>query len=366
MRALLWIATAMVFLAATAAHAQDTGGVTAARERARQLNVDGVALLSKNDYSGALEKFQQAYEAFASPKVLLNIAAALAKLQRLADAANVYQRWLDDPGADSARRKEVQTLLTSYDAKVGRLAISASEPDAEVKIEGWSEPWQVAGASPEWIAAASVALERVPAGSYVVHARKEGFQPADASGEVAAGVSVDVSLALVAEVKQEPKRNDVVDHPKTHVAVVEPAGDVHRDVVPVESRAPGAIQLGGVVDVAIDGKGQGLAMCPGILVRVARRVDVVGKALIGGSTGGYLGASLQLLAGTFRPTIGAGVPLFFSNGVRAGVRGSAGLDVEIGARFAAIAEVGAEYVFNAEMTKLAFDIVPVLGVRARL
>src|SRR5204862_2670166 len=139
-----WVATAMVLLAATTAHAQQSGA-TAARDQARQLNSDGVALLSKNDYAGALDKFQQAYGAFASPKVLLNIAAALAKLSRVADAANVYQKWLDDPGADSARRAEVEKLLAAYDKNVGRLAITASETDAEVKIDGWQVAWGVAG-----------------------------------------------------------------------------------------------------------------------------------------------------------------------------------------------------------------------------
>ena len=85
---------------------------------AKALMQSGLKLYAARDFLGALAVFKTAYTRFASAKILLNIGTTLTKLDRKAEAANVYQRYLDSPDADPAKRNEVKKVLAELDAAV--------------------------------------------------------------------------------------------------------------------------------------------------------------------------------------------------------------------------------------------------------
>src|SRR5688500_7730997 len=78
---------------------------------AKALMQTGVKLLEVKDYLGALAIFKTAYARFPSAKILLNIGTTLKLLDRKAEAANAYQRYLDSSDTDPNRRAQVQAEL---------------------------------------------------------------------------------------------------------------------------------------------------------------------------------------------------------------------------------------------------------------
>ena len=175
------------------AQAPDGGSsIEEARAKAVELNKAGAALSAQTDWAGALDKFQQAYAVFPSPKLLKNIGEMLKEMGRFADAANVYQRWLDDPGAESSRRAEVTKILATLDQSLGLLVLSAVPDDVEIQVDGWNPSWLAPSEDPTWRPIDQAGRVRVPAGRFTVRARKGGYLPGEVSGMVAAAATADV------------------------------------------------------------------------------------------------------------------------------------------------------------------------------
>ena len=74
---------------------------------AKALMQSGLKLFEAKDYLGALAVFNDAYKRLPSAKILLNIGTTEVLLERKADAANSYQRYLDSPDADPAKKPDV-------------------------------------------------------------------------------------------------------------------------------------------------------------------------------------------------------------------------------------------------------------------
>ena len=88
---------------------------TEAKLKAQALVTEGIGLLQNLDYQGALDHFLAAYELFRTPKILLNIGSTLRDMGRLADAANTYQLYIEDPETNADRIAEVKRLLNDLD-----------------------------------------------------------------------------------------------------------------------------------------------------------------------------------------------------------------------------------------------------------
>lgn len=347
-----------------------TSDAERARAEAQALVTEGVAALDR-DPAKALDRFQRAYAVFASPKVLINTAAALRKLGRLPDASNVYQRYLDDPGADSGRRAEVQAFLAETDAKVGIVSVTGLPAGAEVQFDNTPAPW-LPPADPAWLPPGTFNRWRVAPGSFKVRARKAGFVTAEQSGAVSIGASVTLPFTLVEEVTARPPPPPP-DGGDGRVGVItppppppDPTDDgIDDDVAPVEPARRGA-RLGALLELAIDGQGGGVAITPGITLRLGGRLELAAKALLGGSKGAYLGGTVYLLTGKLRPQVSVGAPLFFSSGARLGLRGAAGVCYDLADQLSVVGELGAEYFVNPEMDRVDFVLVPIVGLHARL
>jgi hypothetical protein len=317
---------------------------------AKALMQTGVRLLEAKEYLSALAIFREAHTRFPSSKILLNIGTTLKLLDRKAEAANTYQRYLDAQDADPNRTKQVVAELAELDKALGIVEVIVRPVDAEVNF------------GDEWVPAARAKQWRVTPGSFTVRGRKAGYQDAQLTGSVTAGEKKSLTLALAEVPKQV-----VGVGPGDDLMVVEPAEKprsrigalamVHVSVVP---KLGSAALVGATFDVlpqlAVDAA---VLLGPGLVSDgMATRPPP--------SFGGYLGGSYAFLPGMFRPRVGAGMTIFSSEGARLQARGAGGLEVVANRNISLVVEVGAEVALNPEDDIRELAIVPSLAVAGRL
>jgi len=131
-------ATSLVLLAIVA----QTSPLTAdpqAKAQAQELLGQGTKLYAQGDVAGALEKFNAAYAAYASPKLMFNIGQCNRDLSRPVEALEAFEKFLvgapdslPDMIAD-ARRSAAQ-----LQKKLGRIQIDCETAGAEVSVDGKS------------------------------------------------------------------------------------------------------------------------------------------------------------------------------------------------------------------------------------
>jgi hypothetical protein len=323
---------------------------------AKLLMVSGVKLLEAKDYLGALAIFKDGYARFPSAKFLLNIGTTLKLLDRKADAANAYQHYLDSPDADPARRGEVSDALADLDKSLGKLAITCEPPDAELEV------------TDEWLPAAQARLVRVAPGPYAVHARKDGYQPTDKTGSIAAGQQTPIVIILAALPSQQPKQVIVTvprDEAPADVEAAAPRarfGAFAMAHVSVSPKLGGAWLIGATADAT-----------PQLSVDLA---VLLGPGLVSSqgsypasppSYGAYAGASFAFLTGQWRPRVSLGLPMFESAGsLRFAARAAGGVEYVASRHLSLILELGVEDNLNNEMDIQSVAIVPALAASGRL
>ena len=188
---------------------------------ATALNAEGHKLFTAKDYAGAVARFQRAYEIYPSAGLLLNLGTALQQMGHTVEAANIYQRYLDDPGAQEPYATQLRQSLAIADTLAGKLAIG---------VTGGGGGTEIQLGDGEWSPATHARLVRVAPGTFVVRARLGG-RTASSTGRIGAGESRTVELALSAptpvpapaqapvEVEPSPSRElevDVVAQPRPH------------------------------------------------------------------------------------------------------------------------------------------------------
>jgi len=335
-------AALLLVLSAGLARAQPAPGD---KDDAKALMQSGVRLLEAKDYRGALAVFKDAYTRFPSAKILLNIGTTLVLLDRKVEAANAYQRYLDSPDTDPAKAKDVRAALADLDKVVGRLEITVTPTDGEVQVNDG-----------EWQPAASVTLVRLPGGPFTIRARKDKFQAEAKSASITIGEKAAVVINLVAlpEDKAVFVGPPGPTGPAPDLAITLPGGPEARSA------------LGGVALAHLDIPRGGAAARVGISYDVSSALQVQGTALLGPTYGAYAGARFAFLDGKLRPFLAAGMPVFFSDGARVGVRGAGGAELEITPRFSLLAELGAEVMLNPEDDILKAAFIPAVGIGGRL
>ena len=314
------------------------------RVDAKALMQSGVRLFEAKDYLGALAVFKDAYSRFKSAKILLNIATTLTLLDRKADAANAYQRYLDSSDSDPMKKADVLGVLADLDRVLGRLEISVTPTDAEVQInEG------------EWVPAASVPLFRIPQGAFTVRARKDKFQSEAKSANIIIGEKAAIRIDMTA-IPEAPRVGEG------------PVGDGNGEIgvigaPPVEGpRTRFAL----IALAHLDIPRGGAAVRVGLAIDVTSQLAIQAAALIGPTTGAYAGATFTFLPGTLRPFGAVGMPLFFSDGPRYGVRAGGGLEIVVTEHVSLIAELAIEILLNPEDDILKAVMIPAVGATGRL
>jgi hypothetical protein len=307
---------------------------------AKSLMQSGLKLFAAQDYLGALAVFRTAYTRFPSAKILINIGTTLIKLDRKADAANTYQRYLDAPDTDPAKQAEVAKVIAELDRSVGKLEITATPLDAELQLN-----------DEDWTPAISAHHYRVVPGAITIRARSPRYQPDERRVQVAAGETVPVAFTLT-------------EIPAPVAPVAPAAIDTGvRATVPEPAPSKIGVTAGGRVDV-LHGGGAALV---GTTFNVNDRLQAQAAALLGPSYGGYLGATFALVGGKLRPIVSAGVPMFMSNGARFGMRGAGGVDFAVTRHIALIVELGVERMLNAESdVQHTTMLIPAVGAVGRL
>jgi hypothetical protein len=317
---------------------------------AKALMQTGVRLFENKDYLGALAIFRDAYTRFPSAKILLNIGTTLKLLDRRAEAANAYQRYLDSPDADATRKTQVTAELVELDKSVGIVEVTVTPADAEVRVPG-----------EDWIPAARAKVWRVTPGAFTVDVRKPGFLTGAKSGTVAAGEKTPVAIVLdevpktnlsvgdtdlITQVEAEKPRSRVGALAMLHVSVLPKLGSAAL----IGATFDATPQLG--IDAAVL-LGPGL-VSEGMATRPPPKF------------GGYAGANFAFLPGALRPRAGAGMTIFMSDGARFQVRAAGGIEYVANRNISLLVEIGGELVLNPEDDIREIAIVPALAVAGRL
>lgn len=124
------------------------------------------------------------------------------------------------------------------------------------------------------------------------------------------------------------------------------------------------VRVGAIAQSIIDYKARGMALQVGASLALGKRLELRAAGLVGPTMGTYVGAVAYLAGERWRPSVAAGMPVFFSDGLRAGVRGGGGMDWRLSRRWSVLVEVGAEFMMNPEDDRERFVLVPMAGVRA--
>jgi len=162
-----------------------------AKAKAQALLNEGAQYYERAEFADALDKFDQAYEAFPSPKLLFNIGQASRELGRPVDAVEAFEKFLEQaseapPEMIAEARRSVDELLP----RVGKLLIDCGISGAEITVDG-----KRVGESP------ISDLIRVEPGTHQVTVTHEGMTPAIENVTVAAGTVQTVVLRLRALVE---------------------------------------------------------------------------------------------------------------------------------------------------------------------
>ena len=110
-----------------------------AKARAQVLLTEGSALYEKGDYAAALEKFNAAYAAYPSPKLMFNIGQADRDLSRPVEALEAFEKFLaSNTGASPETIADASKSVAELREKLGRIRIDCDTPGAEVNVDGKS------------------------------------------------------------------------------------------------------------------------------------------------------------------------------------------------------------------------------------
>jgi hypothetical protein len=158
-----------------------TAQMAAERRQANALFKEGVRLFNATQFADALDLFENAYHRYPDARILYSIASTLRQLGKTVPAANAYQRYVDDPGAEPQFVADAKTVLHVLDATVGVVSLTFDGDPGEIQIV--DNQWLPTGTK----------LVRVEPGSFIIRARKPGAT-AEVTGRVAPGVATDVTI----------------------------------------------------------------------------------------------------------------------------------------------------------------------------
>ncbi len=320
--------------------------------QARDLFKAGVELLRTGEFASALDHFERAYEHWRNPKILLNIATTLRQLGRLPEAADTYELYLADPGADPTKGEEVRRALEEVDARLGRLLIDAEVGDV-VMVDGRRLERERHRTTKELVR--MLPLEeanpgrwrvRVNPGEHAVEVMREGFASRTVQVTLSAGEERTLAIEL--------ERADALGSPSKVSDAAEPVDLSHGG------------QLGGVARADVDGKLRGAVAGLGVSYGLGSVVELQAAGLLGRDKGAEVGASFYLLRGTWKPVVYVGVPAFFVEGASPGAHGAVGLHVDPSRSVGGFVQVGVATFLNVPDDRDATVFVPSAGLQGRL
>jgi len=155
-------------------------------EEARQHFEQAVALYQAEDYEAALVEFRASYELNPIPQVLFNIAVTLHDLDRVIEAMDTLDVYLeqatDEPGE---RRAQAHNLYVRLSELLATVSINCGEDGAEITVDDESQ-----GRTP------LPNPLRFLAGSYRLELSLEGYRPYQQLLEVTGGQELTLDIDL--------------------------------------------------------------------------------------------------------------------------------------------------------------------------
>jgi tetratricopeptide (TPR) repeat protein len=178
-------ATCLMLLAILAQASPPTGDPQA-KAQAQTLLGQGTKLYQQGDVAGALEKFNAAYAAYPSPKLMFNIAQANRDLGRPVEALEAFEKFLAGAADTSPETvADVRKSVAELQRKLGRIQIDCETAGAEVSVDGKS-----VGVAP------LPELVWATPGRHQVAAKHASAAPAIEDADVTAGSVSTVTLQL--------------------------------------------------------------------------------------------------------------------------------------------------------------------------
>jgi hypothetical protein len=111
----------------------------------------------------------------------------------------------------------------------------------------------------------------------------------------------------------------------------------------------------------------GACLVLGLTFAVHDHLEMGASALLGHDKGVEPQLTFFVLGrSAWKPLINAGVPIFFVNGARVGVRGAVGVQWDVHRRFGVFTQVGGAYFPNAQQGYLSAVFLPAIGVQGRI
>jgi len=131
-------ATSLVLLAIVA-QTSPLNADPQAKAQAQELLGQGTKLYAQGDVAGALEKFNAAYAAYASPKLMFNIGQCNRDLSRPVEALEAFEKFLvGAPDSSPDMIADARRSAAQLQRKLGRIQIDCETAGAEVSVDGKS------------------------------------------------------------------------------------------------------------------------------------------------------------------------------------------------------------------------------------
>jgi hypothetical protein len=345
------------------------------------------------------------------------MAATLRDMGRLADAADMYQAFIEAPDTNPELVGEAKEILNNLDDQLYLLNVRVTPRGSDVSIDGG--PWISVGDKR--------LMARLNPGLHMVRSRKSGFEVYERTINAFEGERTDLEVVLQTEVEPAATADPIAAtggnraaedpgaerrDPFADEAIAAPASKDGQVVIPVLAKGTraerGGVQyrstavvrdgnddivqvlpppdtvgreLGITAQLRIDGGGGGAALAAGISFspRSFRNLELDLTGMVSKPTppdptmeaqriyGVFVGARYRFLTGQIRPTIGVGMPVFLSDELpRVGVRGAGGVELVVNGHLAVVGEVGYEHFFNAQEGYAANVLVPLVQLTGRL
>jgi hypothetical protein len=107
------------------------------KARAQVILKQGAQLYQQGAFADAMEKFEQAYAIFPSPKLFFNIGQANRELGRQVEAVAAFEKFLAEAGdASPSLTSEAKRSVQELSPKIGKLLIDCPLSGAEVTVDG--------------------------------------------------------------------------------------------------------------------------------------------------------------------------------------------------------------------------------------
>ena len=343
---LLLLVPLVAWPARAAAQPRDPAAAEAVFERARQA-------MERGETKRACDLFAESNRLDPAPGALFNLANCFEKLGKLASAWEAFRSVSESLPGDDERRAIAAERTRALAPRVPHLTIhvDADAPaGTRVVRDGIA------------VGAATLGLPLpVDPGQHVVIVKALGHRDGRVEVTLREGDAKDIDAAP-GDALESGAPAPAPATARSEAPEVAPQAD--RGAALPAATADHA--LGAVLRGDIDGKGRGAVVSAGPSYRIARAVDVALVACIGRDKGLEPSATVLLTSGALRPLIALGVPVFFVDGPRPGVRAAAGVAFEPASTLSLFAEAGASYFASMPggYDKLVF--VPSIGVEGRL